>query len=62
MDGDFSIQVSSSDILVISFIGFKNVEVPVKDQLVIHISLAEDSELLDEVVVTALGIKREKKA
>ena len=62
VDGDFSIQVSSSDILVISFIGFKNVEVPVKDQLVIHISLAEDSELLDEVVVTALGIKREKKA
>lgn len=62
VDGDFSIQVSSSDILVISFIGFKNVEVPVKDQLVIHVSLAEDSELLDEVVVTALGIKREKKA
>ena len=30
VDGDFSIQVSSSDILVISFIGFKNVEV-IKD-------------------------------
>ena len=49
-------------VLVVTFIGYKTKEVPVGKQSVINVTLSEDAELLDEVVVTALGIKREEKA
>ncbi|MBD0725088.1 SusC/RagA family TonB-linked outer membrane protein [Flavobacterium sp. L1I52] len=62
-DGNFTIKVpSKSATLVVSFIGYSTKEVPLNGVSSITITLSEDSQKLDEVVVTALGIKREKKA
>lgn len=61
-DGRFSIQVPGNATLQISFIGYKTVEIPVNNRSHVDVTLASTIEELDEVVVTALGIKREKKA
>lgn len=62
-DGNYTIEVSSSEsILVFSSIGYASQEVPVGSSSNINVVMQEDSQALDEVVVTALGIKREKKA
>lgn len=62
MDGNYTINVPENVVLVFSSIGFGSKEVVVGDQSVINISLQEDLQGLDEVVVTALGISREKKS
>lgn len=63
MDGNFSIELTTSDpVLTVSCIGYKDQEIVTGGRSHFDIVLAEDSELLDEVVVTALGIKRDKKA
>lgn len=55
-DGNFSIEVSSADaILVFTSIGFLTQEVSVGNKTIINISLAEDTERLDEVVVIGYG-------
>ncbi|WP_221390333.1 carboxypeptidase-like regulatory domain-containing protein [Dyadobacter sp. NIV53] len=60
--GEFSISVDTeSDILVFSFIGYKTQQVTVGNQKQISVTLEEDTNVLNEVVVTALGISREKK-
>lgn len=62
MDGKFVLEgVKKGDVIQISFIGYSAQEI-VYDGQAINIKLAEDTQKLDEVVVTALGIKREKKA
>jgi len=61
-DGVFSLDVKETDVLEISFIGFKTVEITVGSQTIINVTLEEDSEALDEVVITAQGIKKSKKA
>ncbi|MEI6679991.1 MAG: SusC/RagA family TonB-linked outer membrane protein [Mariniphaga sp.] len=60
--GKFAIKVSSEkSTIVFSFIGMKSVQEPVNSRSVINVSLAPDEIGIDEVVVTALGIKRETK-
>lgn len=61
VDGRFTLSVPKNATLVISYIGYKNQEVKANKE-VLKITLQEDSETLGEVVVTALGIKREEKA
>lgn len=62
-DGKYKITVPGQDaILVFSFIGFTSQEVAVGAQSVIDIAMQEDVSELGEVVVTALGIKREQRA
>lgn len=62
-DGKFSISVpQGTDILVISAIGFETLEKIIGSKSDIDVSLRTDSKLLNEVVVTALGITREKKS
>ena len=62
-DGLFSLTVDSDDaVLVVSYIGYKTVELSVSGQSNMVISLDEDSNALDEVVVTALGIKKKEKS
>ena len=61
LDGKFSLDVAPGATLVISFVGYKQQEVKVGNAP-LNITLEEDSKLLGEVVVTALGIKRERKA
>ena len=62
-DGNYEINVSSSTAtLVFSSLGFATREVAIAGQSRINVSLDEDAEMLGEVVVTALGIKKEAKA
>ncbi len=62
-DGKYSISVpNQSSVLVFSFIGSVPKEVVVGTSTTINVSLSEDTQQLGEVVVTALGIKREKKS
>ncbi len=62
MDGNYSIDASDGDVLVFSSIGFESREIEVSGDSEINVTLTEDLEGLDEVVVTSLGIEREKKA
>ncbi|WP_455628365.1 SusC/RagA family TonB-linked outer membrane protein [Parabacteroides chinchillae] len=62
-DGNFTLEgVKKGDVIQISFIGYTSQEITYNGQPLGIINLAEDTQKLDEVVVTALGIKREKKA
>ncbi|HZJ20049.1 MAG TPA: TonB-dependent receptor [Pricia sp.] len=54
-DGNYTIDAASDATLVISYIGFKSVELPVDGQTTINITLEEDASKLDEVVVTGYG-------
>ena len=60
-DGKFKITVPVNATLVISVVGFETKEVPTGNLSDISISLTQANAALDEVVVTALGIKREKR-
>ena len=60
-DGNFSISVSDGASLVFSYLGYETQTVGVGDQTSMMVVLAEGV-ALDEVVVTALGISREKKS
>jgi len=60
-DGEFSIEVNEGQTLVISFIGYITQEIVISGQRTLNIALKEDSQALGEVVVTALGIKRDAK-
>ncbi|MGX8694847.1 MAG: SusC/RagA family TonB-linked outer membrane protein [Prevotella sp.] len=60
LDGRFQLDVAPGTELVISYIGYK--EVTVKATNGMKIALQEENTALSEVVVTALGIKRERKA
>ena len=61
-DGNFSLSgVKKGDIIEISFVGYTTQEV-VWQGKALNVTLQEDTQQLEEVVVTALGIKREKKA
>ena len=61
-DGKYSISASQGSTLVFSFVGYTTKEVAVGSSNTINITMSEDAALLDEVVVTALGISREKKS
>lgn len=52
---------TSSDVLVISFIGYSSKEIKVGNQKVLSVTLSDDAEQLDEVVVTAFEQDRRKK-
>lgn len=61
MDGKYSLEVTGNATLVFSYLSMKTIEEPVNGRSVINVSMTSDSEVLGEVVVTALGIKRESK-
>lgn len=58
-DGRFSLNIASANsVLVISSIGYKTMEVTVGNRTTVNIEMAEDTELLDEVVVVAYGSQK----
>lgn len=59
-DGNYSISASTGETLVFSYVGFGESEQVIGASNTINVTLQAD-EALDEVVVTALGISREKK-
>ena len=61
-DGNYSISASVGDVLVYSFVGYTTTERTVGAANTINVTLEEDVAVLEEVVVTAQGIRREKKA
>ncbi len=63
LDGKFSLDVpEGAEELVFSYTGYASREIQIGNQTIIDINLTTSDFLLDEVVVTSLGIKREKKA
>lgn len=62
IDGKFSISVKPGDILVFTYIGFIRQEVAIINESFLNVRLAKDKAMMEEVVVTALGISREKKS
>ena len=61
-DGNYTISVGNNAVLVFTSLGYSSKELPVNGQSTINTSLMEDASQLDEVVVTALGIKKSTKA
>lgn len=61
-DGQFTIDAEMGETLVFSYLGMKSQEIEVTGDEELEITLEGDENKLDEVVVTALGIKREKKS
>ncbi|MDB5147349.1 MAG: SusC/RagA family TonB-linked outer membrane protein [Mucilaginibacter sp.] len=59
--GMFSLNYTGQGALVVTAIGFTGKEVKLTGQAQVNIALAEDNKVLNEVVVTALGIKRDKR-
>lgn len=62
LDGNFSIKARSQDVLQFSYIGFLTQSITVGNQSTINLTLEPDLQQLEEVVVTAFGIEKEKKA
>lgn len=62
INGLFSIGVKANASIEVSFVGYKTETIKAIPGKTLTITLKEDNEMLDEVVVTALGIKREEKA
>lgn len=58
LDGNFSLSVFTGAILEISYIGYKNQQVVVKNETDLVVKLDDESELLDEVVVVGYGVQK----
>jgi len=62
-DGNYALSnVAENAVLEFSYIGFKTLELAVSGQTNINVSLEEDGEQLDEVIITALNIERDKES
>ena len=56
IDGNFTVEVAPGATLVISYVGYSNVEVAASPSM--HITLKEDSEMLDNLVVIGYGVQK----
>ena len=61
-NGHFSIQAATGETLVITYVGYESQELKVNNSSVLDIAMTTSGNNMNEVVVTALGIKRERKA
>lgn len=61
-DGNFSLDIFANSLLEVSYVGYKSQQLRADASGKVNVTLKEDTEVLDEVVVTALGIKRSEKA
>lgn len=61
-DGNYALQASTGDVLVFSYLGQRTLEKSVGDASTINVQMQEDASQLEEVVVTAQGIVREKRS
>lgn len=58
VDGRYSLSVRSNAILVFSYVGMKTIEENVNNRRTINVTLSDDNELLDEVVVVGYGTQK----
>jgi hypothetical protein len=61
-EGQYSIETESGSTLIFSFIGLKSIELAIPANGKLDVQLESDETILQEVVVTALGIAKEKKS
>lgn len=61
VNGAFTITTPDNAVLVLSYVGYNTQEVPVAGKTTIRISMTASSKALTEVVVTALGLKKDEK-
>ena len=62
-DGNFTLTTTEANpVIQFSYVGYKTQEIAANEQSVINLMMESDSQLVEEVVVTALGIKRATKA
>ncbi len=62
IDGKYVIDVPANGTLVFQLMGMQEQAIPVNNRSVINVTLEEDAVMLEDVVVTALGIKKERKS
>ena len=62
IDGKFTIKAKAGDQLLVQFLGYKDATVKVSNAANYDIILSPDSQMLNETVVTALGLTREKRS
>lgn len=62
IEGKYSITAPGNATLVFSSVGFKSIEVAIAGRTVVNVSLAADNQNLGEVIVTALGIKKQARS
>ena len=61
MTGNYTIEVPAEGVLVISYVGYKTLDIRVNDiRALSKITLHEDSEMIDEVVVVGYGVQRKR--
>lgn len=58
LDGKFNLDAPANATLVISYVGYKTIEIPVNGKKTLTITLKEDTEMLDEVVVVGYGTQK----
>ena len=61
-DGNYAIQANEGQILVFSYIGQQTIEMTIGQSNLINIQMEQDTQALEEVVVTAQGIEREERS
>ena len=60
IDGNFSINVPANATLIISYVGMKTQEIPLKGQKTVNLVLEDDAQALEEVVVIGYGTTKKK--
>lgn len=58
VDGDFSLNVAEKAVLQVSYIGYLTQEIPVQNKQNVTVTLQEDAQMLDEVVVVGYGLAK----
>lgn len=61
-NGNYSIQAKTGDVLVFRYLGYKMISKTVTESNTINSLLEQDASVLDEIVITALGIKSKPRA
>lgn len=61
-DGNYTIEASPNATLTFSMIGYGKQDIPLEGKTTLNVVMSVDAEALDEVVVTSLGLTREKKS
>ncbi len=59
-DGNFLIQVDNNDQLIFSFVGYSSLNYKIKNDNFLYLSMLPDQSAIDEVVISAFGVKRKK--
>ena len=60
--GNFTLSASSGEIIIVSYLGFESQSITLKDESPLRVELSELQGQLNEIVITALGINKEKKS